>query len=111
MQQVFVAVKYDDTVFNIELNNGVGTLVTNLHYGSYDVNLTYLGDDNFNINSTKLSFTIVEPSKENTSIVLDVKSVENNVTFTVNVNPDATGLVKFVVSGAEEYNLYVDVTW
>lgn len=88
----------------------MGTLVTNLHYGSYDVNLTYLGDDNFNINSTKLSFTIVEPSKENTSIVLDVKSVENNVTFTVNVNPDATGLVKFVVSGAEEYNLYVDVT-
>ena len=84
---------------------------TYLPAGNYTIAAEYLGDDNFNINSTKFSFTIVEPSKENTSIVLDVKSVENNVTFTVNVNPDATGLVKFVVSGAEEYNLYVDVTW
>lgn len=71
--------------------------------------MTYLGGDDFNPNSTKVLFTVVDPVKENTPINLNVGTVGNNVPFTVNVDSAATGLVKFVVSGVEEYTLYADV--
>ena len=51
----------------------------------------------------------VDVAKENTTISMDLGIDENNVTFTVNVNPNATGLVKLEVTGPEYYVLYVDV--
>ena len=47
--------------------------------------------------------------KQNTTINLDVEVFENNATFTVNVKPDAIGIVRFEVSGTEEYTVYADV--
>ncbi|MEE1129062.1 MAG: Ig-like domain-containing protein, partial [Methanobrevibacter sp.] len=105
----FVKLAVGGTVVNIELTDGVGVLVTNLRAGSYYGNVTYLGDDNFNQNSTKVVFTVVDPVKENTEISLDVGTAGNNVTLTVNINSDATGLVKFVVSGVGDSTLYADV--
>ena len=94
---------------NIALENGVGTFVTEVPYGSYTLDITYLGDENYNKNSTKCEFTIVEPEKENTPISLDVVTGENDVAMTVTVNDAATGLVKFQVTGTEEYVIYIDV--
>jgi hypothetical protein len=105
----FVELQFGDNVFNIAVKDGIGTLTTSLPYGSYSLNITYLGDENFNKNSTKLEFTIVEPAKENTPISLDIVTEENNVTMTVTVSDNATGLVKFQVSGPEEYVVYSDV--
>ena len=51
----------------------------------------------------------MDVAKQNTPISLDVKTTENNVTFTVKVNSDADGTVKFQVTGPENYTLYVDV--
>lgn len=48
-------------------------------------------------------------AKQNTPISLDVETAENNVTFTVKVNSDTSGIVKFQITGPEEYSLYVDV--
>ena len=105
----FVEVKNGDSVVNIGLKNGKGTYTTTLPYGSYNLDITYLGDENYNKNSTKCEFTLIEPTKESTPISLDVESVENNVTFNVKVNSNATGIVKFQITGQEEYILYVDV--
>ena len=105
----FVEVKSGDSVSNIALENGESTLTITLPYGSYTLDVTYLGDANYNKNSTKAEFTLVEPSKENTTISLDVVTEENNVVMTVNVNETATGLVKFQVTGEKEFSLYVDV--
>ncbi|MBQ6345346.1 MAG: right-handed parallel beta-helix repeat-containing protein, partial [Methanobrevibacter sp.] len=106
----FVEVKYGDGVLNIALENGVGTFITELPYGSYSLDITYLGDENFNKNSTKSEFTIVEPAKDTTPISLDVVTGENDVTMTVTVNDAATGLVKFHVIGSTgEYTLYAEV--
>jgi flagellar hook assembly protein FlgD len=105
----FVEVKSGDSVSNIALENGEGTLAITLPYGSYTLDVTYLGDDNYNKNSTKAEFTLVEPAKANTPISLDVVSEENNVVMTVTVNEAATGLIKFQVTGEEEYTLYADV--
>ncbi|WP_407374824.1 Ig-like domain repeat protein, partial [Methanobrevibacter sp.] len=105
----FVEVKSGDSVSNIALENGEGTLAITLPYGSYTLDVTYLGDANYNKNSTKCEFTLVEPAKENTPISLDIVTEENNVTITAIVNDAATGLVKFQVTGEEEYTLYADV--
>ena len=105
----FVEVKYDNTIVNIALENGKGTYTTTLPYGSYNLDITYLGDENYNKNSTKREFTLVESAKENTTISIEIESAENNATITVNVNKDATGIVKFQVTGQEEYTLYTDV--
>ena len=94
----FVEVRYGDGVFNIALENGESTLTITLPYGSYTLDVTYLGDYNYNKNSTKAEFTLVEPAKENTPISLDVVSEENNVVMTVTVNEAATGLIKFQVT-------------
>ena len=105
----FVEVKFGDGVLNIALENGEGTFTTEVPYGSYSLDITYLGDENYNKNSTKCDFTIVEPDKETTPIYLDIVTGENDVTMTVAVNDAATGLVKFEVTGTEEYVVYADV--
>ena len=105
----FVKLNIDGTVANIELVDGVATLTSILPANSYFAEITYLGDENYNTNATKLAFTVVDVAKKNTPISLDVKPVENNAPFTVKVSSDATGTVKFQVTGAEEYTLYVDV--
>ena len=45
----------------------------------------------------------------NTPISLDVQTYENNAKITATVNTDATGIVKFQITGPEKYSLYVDV--
>ena len=105
----FVELKFGDNVFNIALEDGIGTLTTSLPYGSYSLDITYLGDENFNKNSTKLEFTLVEPAKESTPISMDIVTYEDEVWMTVTVDDAATGLVKFQVTGPEDFTLYVDV--
>ena len=105
----FVSLKQAGSTVYVAVENGVATYVATFASGSYNVVATYLGDEDYNENTTDVSFTVVEVAKKNTPISLDVSSVENNVTFTVSVNPDATGIVRFVVSGAEEYTVYADV--
>ena len=91
------------------MENGKGTYTTTLPYGSYNLDITYLGDENYNKNTTKHEFTLVEPTKENTPIRVDIETEENNAKMTVNVNESATGIVKFQVTGQKEYVLYADV--
>lgn len=93
----------------VALDKGVATYVNTFAVGSYNIDVTYTGDDDYNENSTKVLFTVIDPDKQNTTIDLIVSSVEDYVTFTVNVDSDATGIVKFEVSGAEEYTVYADV--
>ena len=105
----FVNMKFADGEFNVALSDGAGSLTINMPAGSYNMDLTYLGDDNFNQNATSVSFTVEDPVKENTPISMDVSCDENDANFTVSLNPDATGIVRFEVSGAEEYVVYADV--
>uniref|UniRef100_UPI0038901870 Ig-like domain repeat protein n=1 Tax=Methanobrevibacter sp. TaxID=66852 RepID=UPI0038901870 len=98
-------------------NNTIYTKVTDgkaifnriLPVGNYTLTAKYLGDEDFNINVTDISISVVEIPLNNTPIDVDVEIFENNVTITASVDPAATGLVKFEVSGAENYTLYAEV--
>jgi hypothetical protein len=83
-----------------------------LPYGNYNLNITYLGDANYNKNSTKYEFTHVEPAKDNTAIDLNITVDENEVMVEVGLNQTATGLIKFNIVGketGENYTMYIDV--
>ena len=105
----FIKVNIGTTNVYLEVVSGIATLTTTLPANSYFAEITYLGDENYNTNTTKLAFTVVDVAKQNTPISLDVETVENNVTFTVKVNSDASSIVKFQITGQEEHSLYVDV--
>ena len=108
----FVKLSVDDAVANVELVGGVATFTTTLPANSYFVDLTYLGDDNFNMNKTKLTFTITEISKLKTPIDLYITVDENTAMFSVDLNKTATGLVKFYIickETGENYTMYMDV--
>ena len=73
--------------------------------GRYTVTVTYLGNDYYNINSTAISFN-VPTNKQDTYINSTVAIVDDNVTITVNVYPNATGSVMFEM---DNYNISVPV--
>ena len=123
---VSVAVSVEDIVFGenaIVLVNGEvdGEYIVEIYNQNYTVNVVD-GKGNTTIdglgaaNDILLSVTIANSNysahntttfnvanKYNTTISLDVVTDENNVTMTVTVNDAATGLVKFQVTGTEEY--------
>ena len=72
---------------------------------TYQVEVAYMGDDNYNANSTTVSFTVIENATElkNTTIKVDVESNENNVKITAQVESLATGLIEFNIAGQAVY--------
>ena len=86
----FVQLAVGGTVANIEVVDGVA----------------------FNMNSTSVTFTVTEISKENTTIDLNIDVYEDAALVMVDINESATGLVKFYMVGkesGEEYTMYMDV--
>ena len=73
--------------------------------GTYSAEITYLGDDNFNTAVDSTSFTVIEHNvtKKDTPIDIGVASVENNVTITVTVDSEATGLVEISIGDESIY--------
>ena len=99
----------DGQAVYVAVNNGEAVYDVVLPGGSYNVTVTYMGDDRFNPNSTVVSFDVDDHEKLNTTVDCNVVVNDNNVTVTVNVNPNSTGWVRFEVSGAENHTLIVQV--
>uniref|UniRef100_UPI00388F37B3 Ig-like domain repeat protein n=1 Tax=Methanobrevibacter sp. TaxID=66852 RepID=UPI00388F37B3 len=93
----------------VEVKDGKAFINTVLPVGNYTVVATYVGDDNFAANSTDINFTVEEKPLIDTPIAIDTQIDENNITMIVSVDENATGLVKFEVTGAEEYTVYAEV--
>lgn len=109
----FVKLIIGDTVANIEVVGGVATYTTNLLPNSYFADVTYLGDDLYNMNNTKLTFTVIDAAKENTAIGLNITVNEDaTAKIVVNLDETTTGLVKFYMirkDTSEDYTMYMDV--
>ena len=83
----------------VDVNNGKAVYNLVLPAGDYNVEATYVGDDNFKSNSTSESFTVSDHIKQNTTITPTVTVDGNNVSISIDVVPEATGFVKFTISG------------
>ena len=98
-----VEFKIGEEVVYIPVNNGIAVYTTVLAAGNYTVDVTYLGDLNYNPNSTSKTFKVEESVKLNTTINCDVVIDENTVAVTANVDSEATGFVEFVIAGKRYY--------
>lgn len=95
-----------NTIF-VELNEGKAIFSTIMLPGNYTASATYMGDDDFNANATDFEFEVGEIPLNNTNVTLAVEIDENYVEMIVGVDENATGLVEYCISGAEEFTSYV----
>ena len=93
----FVEIAVAGKKFYVPVVDGVAKFENRYAVGNYVANVTYLGDDTFNSNTTSVDFIIIEQkeSLKNTTLDVAVSVDGNDVVVTVNVDEMATGLVAF----------------
>ena len=95
----FVVSGAEDYTLYAEVIDGKAVLEDVLTVGNYTVVVTYLGDDEFNSNSTEDSFVIVGHIKKDTSISAVPKVDDYTATINVEVDANATGSVTIEILG------------
>ena len=99
----------ENYILYMDIVDGQSIIEDALTPGNYTIEITYLGDANYNTNATSLNFTIEEIPLKNTTIDANIAINEEDITITVNIDKNATGYVQFNVTGAENYVVYMDV--
>ena len=99
----YVTITIGDNSQVVNLKNGIAQLnISNLEPGTYDVVVSYDGDDNYNKVSNSSSFTI-----ERKTVNIDVSAGDINkgdvAVVTVTVPVDATGIITLTING-KQYN-------
>ena len=95
---------YDEYNLFSEIVNGRANVFYVLGEGNYTVNVTYIGDEHFNSNSTSENFTVFNHIKLNTTLTADAFVDGYAVTVTVNVDSRASGFVEMVIAGKKYYS-------
>lgn len=97
----FVEIAVAGKKFYVPVVDGVAKFENKYIPGQYVANVTYLGDDLFNSNTTTTTFVVIEQeeSLKNTTLNVDISINGNDVAVTVKVNENATGLVAFELDG------------
>ena len=106
----FVEFKLNGNAIISKVDEGKAIMDTLLFPGEYTVYATYLGDHDFNANTTESTFTVEEIPLKNTTIDTNITINEEDITITVNVNPNATGFVQYNITGEENHILFMNVT-
>ena len=87
--------------YTVPIVNKVAQLNVTLPVGTYTAKAYYLGDDKYNpVNATSAEFNVVNKTTSTVIITADsIIEIDNNLTFTVTTNSNATLVVK--VNGVE----------
>ena len=99
----YVNVTLDNKQYNVTIINGNGSItITGLSNGTYDVKVSYAGDNTFNSKDADVSITVVNKISTKISmnnLTLNVGDVAN-ITATIN-NTEVTGNVIFIVDNKQ----------
>ena len=93
--------------YTVPISGNVAKLNVTLPVGDYTAKVYYMGDDKYNpVNATSDAFHVVNKTKATVIITADsIVEIDNNLTFTVTTNSNATLVVKVngveVVKGAD----------
>ena len=93
--------------YTVPIVDNVAQLNVTLPAGDYSAKAYYLGDDKYNpVNATSVEFSVVDKTVAWVNITADsIIEIDNNLTFTVTTNSNATLVVKVngveVVKGAD----------
>ncbi|WP_458403362.1 Ig-like domain repeat protein [Methanobrevibacter sp.] len=97
--------KYYVPVEKSDMWQGIAEFSHDFAPGIYFAKIRYLGDANFNPAEDEVQFTIVKENKtlNKTKVEVDVEVKDNNVSITMSVNRDATGLIEVNIDGQLAY--------
>ena len=101
-----VTIKVGNNTYDATINNGVATLtISNLENGTYLVEVSYPGDENYAPAQQKAEFNVSKVSEYDLTIDVGKKDT-NTADITVTLPDDATGNVNITVNG-KTYNTNV----
>ncbi len=106
-QTGYVTITVNDTLVNVTVKivNGEAKFnATGLGVGKYIVNVTYLGDETYDVATNHTYFNITK----NSNLVVDVigqnVTVKENPSFVVNITDDFSGKVNITIGGVSYYD-------
>ena len=85
----------ENYIVYMNIENGQSTIESTLTPGNYAVEITYLGDDKYNKNTTTKTFTIDPIPLKNTTIDANKTTYEEYVIITVEIDKITTGIVQY----------------
>ena len=83
-------------------------IIDDLYIGNYTITITNYENSIYSGSNASADFSVNDP-RIKTEIALDIETGENIATITVNVNPNATGLVKFKITNGHEQTFYLEL--
>ncbi|WP_296878470.1 Ig-like domain repeat protein [uncultured Methanobrevibacter sp.] len=102
-----VLIDIDGVGYYVNVTNGTGVAeIPHLGGGTYQVNVTYTGDDKYGSSSTSKSFKVVKLDSFVIPTAVNI-AVGENENIKLIVPSDATGNVTVIIGG-EEYNFNLD---
>ena len=97
----------NDKIYTMKSNEKI--IIPELPNGEYVIVTMYEGDDIYN-NVNNITSCFINKSKLTCKINISQISIAgNNVLFIVDVNKEATGLVKFEITGEENHTIYTEI--
>ena len=72
----------------------------------YPVSIKFEGNENYTASNTD---SIVMIDKKRTPVDVNIDVLENDITVSVDVNSDATGFVRFEITGLKNYTFYSEI--
>ena len=99
-----VTISLEGQNYTANVTNGTAVInLDNVTPGTYDVDVIYSGDDNYNGTTKETTITITqkEPTKHDTPINVDVRNINvgDNATIIVTVPENATGNITIEIDG------------
>jgi len=101
-----VVIEVDGETYAVTLTNGTGSVyILDLENRTYEVNATYIGDDNY-LESNNTAFIEVNKVESNITVKVDNITLGQRAIIEISVPKDATGNVTVTV-GTQKYNVTI----
>ena len=99
----YVAFTVDGNTYNVNVFLGEAVFKGKFDEGDHVINVEYMGDDEFESNSTAVSFTIEKPALKNTTVGIRTAISERNVELFLTFDVETNGFALIDINGTRTY--------
>ncbi|WP_295621850.1 Ig-like domain-containing protein [uncultured Methanobrevibacter sp.] len=99
----YVAFTIDGNTYNVELFLGEAVFKGKFDEGNHVIDVEYLGDDEFESNSTTVNFTVEKTPLKNTTVELTTRIDERTLELLMTFDEGTNGFAMIDINGTETY--------
>ena len=99
----YVAFTVDENTYNVDVFLGEAVFKGKFNEGTHVIGVEYLGDDEFESNSTAVTFTIEKPALKNTTVGIRTAISERNVELFLTFDVETNGFALIDINGTRTY--------